>query len=520
MSLAELGMVMVIISLALAPVVKMLGGPTTEQGNAVQVIGQKSKEILLANTLIEKALAADYTYTFGCESTNTQFKPADPKAGFPTAGKWANLPASPCESKNYNQSLYYQWTVRNMDQTTGTGLPDKNHYYTAVLNVWSDPSQPPLLSLPASFYWSEGGITNEVGKTGIAVILDTSGSMCWGKTDNTPACYNGLASPYLKYRFADTGYNPSPSSINMGNIRNNQNLDIVSLKATNEPDTEWDDRYLGSNIHGAGACDTAANNDALWTNSLWSLSNNTGKAHVRALCKLTGRNGAGWGGILDSNFSRIEAARSSLLSFLTSIEANPDLYQNVKLGFITFGSNVTNQVVPLESADSQNQFFAMRRKFTWLNRSGPGLISATTNTNMYDALQRGADVLYNDSTLTSRIIFFVGDGEPTVGKTDMKSLAALSKSIGEGTYAGAKGKKITVFSLGLLSQKINKSTGNRYLDDYLKTSMSDLTPGGTYNFAQTIGEMAPIFEQISYQIQRMVLLNKGSRYNLDFSSAG
>lgn len=514
MSLIEVGLVMLIVVLALVPVVHQIGGPNSNNGNGnvARVVGQKSKEIVLANTILEQALAADYS-KFAC---NTTF---NPQTGFPAAGQFALLPATRCEDTTYNQSLYYQWTVQNMDPT-GQRIPVGNHYYTAVLNVWDTPAGgTPLLTLPTTFFWNENSGDPQSNRTGILVVQDTSGSMTGGSLEPTPVANGNLASPYLKYRFSDPAYGYIPAAgIDLGDIRANQNLDIVSLMDADDPDTDWQDRYLGPNVPGMSTddCDTNPSNynSAFWR-SLWSFGSNNHRNIVRTLCSVNGAPGPAWSNTLSTNLSRIEAARSSLLSFLLSIEEDPELYQNIKLGFVTFSTGVTNRVVPLEGTDGNNQFPQMRRKLSWLNREGPGLIPASGNTNMYAALQRGADVLYADPSLDSRIIFFVGDGYPTIGSTSMASIRNLSSSIGDGTYPGAGGKKITVFSLGLLSQQVNPATGNRYLDDYLDTCMAAETPGGMYRFAQNVGDMKPIFEQIGYQIQRVVLLNKSNRYNID-----
>jgi hypothetical protein len=530
MSLIELGLVMVIVSLALAPLVRMLGGPNTGQnadgtagnGNVVRVVGQKSKEIILANAIVESALATNYTQAFGCG------KNFDPKTGFPAPGKSATIPATRCEDTTYNQSLYYQWIVRNADTTDPSrqSMPGGNHYYNAVLNVWDGPSKTtPLLTLPTAFYWNENSGSAKSSRTGIVIVLDTSYSMTAAASENASdpvSLDKDLASPYLKYRYKDPSISFSPDpSIDLGDLRDNRNLDIVSLLDNDDPNTEWDDRYLAPNVMGTKDCDTNNSNynSAFWS-SLWNFSSkktqdsNNAKDTVKILCGLNGAPGKTWSDVLNKKLSRIEAARSSLLSFLVSLEANPDLFQSIRLGFITFGDSAKTRM-SLHGVDSNNQFYELRRLLSWINRAGPGLIAADGNsTNIYDALQKGADLLYSDPNLDSRIIFFVGDGRPTAGKRDMSDISKLSTSIGNGTYPGANGNKTTIFSLGLLNQDKN-STGNTYLTDFLDISMARCTPGGAYFFAQNIGDMRPIFEQVQYQIQRVVLLNKSSRYNID-----
>src|SRR4051812_2737813 len=85
-SLLEVAMLMIIVTLALVPIIQHLGGPSSAQGNAVRAVGFQSKEILLGNTLIEQALANNFK-TFNCGGA---FNPAT----FPGQGLAANFPAS------------------------------------------------------------------------------------------------------------------------------------------------------------------------------------------------------------------------------------------------------------------------------------------------------------------------------------------------------------------------------------------------------------------------------------------
>jgi hypothetical protein len=128
---------------------------------------------------------------------------------------------------------------------------------------------------------------------------------------------------------------------------------------------------------------------------------------------------------------------------------------------------------------------------------------------MYGGLQRGAQIVFADNTLDNRIIFLVGDGEPTVAPTNHAAFQTLATQIGNGTFPGANGKTASVFTLGLLS-------GDVGLPIYLRDDIANRTPGGQFFFAQNMGDVSPMFDQIKYQIQRVILLNKSNRYNVDF----
>lgn len=519
LSLIELALVMVIVTIALVPVIRMVGGPNSSsgQGNATRVVGLRSKEILLANSLLERALSSDLQVLSCGNSFN-------PLTSLPTVGQSTDFPTgSRCTDNTYNQPLYYQWTVRNMD-ASGSDIPMGNHYYTSTLNVWDKPSGgTPLITLPTFLFWNESGTLATSNSTGIVVVLDSSGSMTAGQIETAfaPRGAGNSASPFLKYRYADPaiGYNP-PASIAL-NINNNAQLDVVSALNADDPDTPWDDRYIKPGIlgipPGPASCDTSMANwnagGSVWQSPpIFAFDDNDDRDRARAICLLTGvPSDFVWQTTMNLYFSRIEAARSSLLNFLVSMEADPSLYQNTKLGFVTFSTDVVDRVVTLESIDGNNRYPQMRRWFTWINRQGGSrMIPATGSTNMYGALRRGAQVAFSDPTLDNRIVFLVGDGAPMVAPTNHSAFQTLSTQIGNGTFPGANGKTATVFTLGLLSSDPD-------LPAYMRDDIALRTPGGQFFYAQSIGDVDPIFNQIKYQIQRVILLNKSNRFNVDFS---
>lgn len=535
-SLIELGVVMVVISLALVPVVQMINGGNsrTGMGSAQRMNSQRSKEIVLANSLVERALATDFS-VFNCGQN------FDPATSLPTTGQTVDLPAnSRCTDNTYSTPLYYQWTVRNTDMS-GSIMPVGNHYYQVALGVYREPAGgAPILTLPTSLFWNETGMATSSNRTGIVIVQDISGSMSWGKDSGTPdtppennwgqAPTNRASSPYLKYRYQDPSYPAyavDDASLLL-DLNNNAQLDIVSAMNSNNPSTPWDDRYIGPGILGipvrnAGInsgrpfdCtdDNAGANSPWWSDDRlpWDLQgSNQYRNHVSALCEATlySQSSANWQNLMDDNMSRIEAARSSLLSFLLSIEADPDLYQNTRLGFITFESGVQTRV-PMESVNAGNRYSRMRRTLSWINRNGPGIIAPAGSTNMYGGLQEGARMAFADATLDNRIIFFIGDGEPTVAPTNHAAFQNLATQIGNGTFPGSNGNSATIFTLGLLSDDPDLPT-------YLRDDIARRTPGGQYFFAQNMADVRPIFDQIKYQIQRVILLNRSNRYNVDFT---
>jgi len=540
LSLLEVAMLMMILTLALAPLIRHLGGPTGTQGNSARMVGMQTKEVLLANTLIEEALSNDYS-SLNCSST---FDPSS----FPAVGAYATFPASSrCVNNSYNQPLYYQWVVNNASQVNSL-LPQGNQYYNAVLNIYSASSGgTPILTMPASFFYNSSGTSTPQNKTGIVIIQDISGSMVWGQQDynlinalgdNLPG--NAVvASPYLAYRYADpsVGYTP-PANIALpwasGNNANNDQLDIVSAQTTDDPSTPWNDVYLGNGAlglgTGPGALSDCTKNNA-WSSANWRGSqlystlvnaqpNFTQQSIRDTLISICTRS-PNWNTMMNQNMSRIEAARGSLLNFILSVEEDSTLYQNVKLGLETFSSpNSASDNDPsgqgydvrvaLESVDTNNRYPNMRRQVSWMNREGPGQINAYNGTNYTAPINRAAQLLFSDTTLNNRIILLVSDGEPNGPGDTHAQLSNLATKIGNGTYPGSNAQKASIFTLGLLSS-------TPQMPIYLQNDLAMHTPGGQYFEAQNVGDISGIFDQIKYQLLRVILLNKSNRYNINFT---
>lgn len=497
-SLIEIGMAMLFISLALVPLVQMVGGAKGDDGsNAARVTGNRSKELLMANALIERGLARDFS-VLGCDGST----PTMPAGSTPVS-------YAVCTNNDYSTPMYYRWTVRNVG--AGVGMPTGNQLYQAVLNVYSDAQASDLrLTLPTYFFNNTSGWNPPVQNNGIVIVLDTSGSMDDANgslnSSSTSGSWPGVASPYLKYRYYDPTY---PAFVPPGtalDLANNGQLDIVSAQNNNIASTQWDDRYLQNSVLGMSNCtSTAAYNSAVWS-TYFRLSNDTQRNSVRELCR-TKVNTADWEHVMNDQMSRIEAARSSLLSLLMDIESDASLYQNMKMGFITFNSNVQTRVTP-ESVDANNRFPTMRRQLSWINRSGPGLIKAENMTNLYGGVEAGAQMIFNEPNLDNRIIFVVGDGQPTVGSTGHAAFRSLADSIANGTFAGANGNTATIFSLGVVEDQAT-------IEPYLKTDLADRTPGGRFFYAQNVADLRPVFDQIKYQIQKVILISRANRYGIE-----
>ena len=536
-SLLEVTLLIAIVALAVVPIVRGLGGPSSANGNAARVVSLQSRSLLLANTLIEEAMAHDFN-SFNCKAG-----PFDPN-NFPDTGTFANFPTSSrCIDNSYNQPTYYQWNVQNAAQANSL-MPTGNEYYQAVLNVYNSATGgTPILTLPTSFFYNSSGFDTPPNKIGIVVIQDISGSMAWGQNSNYPVNGAGdsspndavVSSPYLVYRYSDPAVNytpPAAIALNWASGANafNDQLDIVTAQNTDDPDTDWNDVYMGNGALGLGTtggsisnCQSNTNwNSANWKNSQlytsqYPYNNNTLRDTIIRICNRS----PNWDTMMNDNMSRIEAARGSLLNFILSVEADSTLYQNTKLSFETFsapnGPTQNNPSglgydvrVPLESVDANNRYPNMRRAVSWMNREGPGQINVYEGTHYTAPLRKAAANLFSDNTLTDRFILFLSDGAPNGPGDTHAQLGTLSTQIGNGTYPGSAGKTATIFTLGMMSD-------SPQMDQYLQNDMAQKTPGGQYFEAQNVGDVSGMFDQIKYQIQRVVLLNRANRYNVNFN---
>ena len=549
LSLIEMAVVMVFVSLALVPVVQMIGKPSTTSGNVARLTAMKSQETVLANAVVERALSGDYSViTCG----GAPFNPATDTGN----------PQPVCEDSEigmgYNQDLYYKWTTEDM---TGGQLPLGNTLVKATLNVYDNPSATPpaKLTIPTFFHSSDGPGTTPAEKTGLVFVLDISGSMAGSSgTSPTPvittpgvAPIGGkrLASPYLRYRYNDPTISftvPAFWGLAPLDFNNNAEMDIVKAMQTDDTETPWDDRYPRATASPTGAglpiyfprMLNGTNQYDNGTQVLHSIFHNGGLFGGNADDKLRNFNSSTtltWTDTLNNNLSRIEAARTALLSLVLDMESNTNVRDNLSMGFVTFSGALPGNAkveVPMEQIGTGNpdQFDANRRRISWLNREGPGMIENGGGTPMCTGMREGATLLVNDTTVKNRILVVIGDGQPNTdmcksNKNDYKKLAEAINTGGTDKKTGydGKGKPVTLYTLGLIwtdptlgeflrdSIACYDSTGpNPSSNDMQRTPC--LPAGNSYNYAKDIGDIDEIFQQLSYQIQTQVMISATQRY--------
>lgn len=549
LSLLEISLSMLIISLALAPVVQTIGGYQGENGNAGQVNAHKSKEVVIASTVVDKVLSQDYS-AFNCDSSGNAIA-FNPDTDLPVGTTPANSVRqfNLCRVSGTNTELYYQWTVVHMNASnSNTNLPEQNRYYQASLSVIGadkDPSKP-LFVMPANFFYNEGSFTPPQNKTGVMFAMDVSGSMGWLNRDNTPTISNGagktLAPPFLFYRYDRnlyTGNDWGGGSFNPSQVPavlsqwDNRSLDLSLGKAIGsnpngsdpDPSTPQNEKfpYGAASVLGSGDCGSSSN--GVWTGSdpylkhfaVWDARrSNTYRQYIRSLC-LSKSSETDWENTLNNNMSRLEASRTSALSLLLSMESNQQIASSVSIGFIPWSNtpDLNHRVSPqaIQSVTGVSGLFykPLREKLLWINRADPSDKGSSSpvlsggSTNIRAGLETAAASLQAGS-FDRKIIILLTDGDPVPnsGNNSKSALRAYTlNNIGKNASAN---QQITLFSVGLIAA-----------DSTLLTDMSNNTPDGQAFVANSVASLKPIFESISYQIQKLALLSISDRYGIDFN---
>ncbi len=557
-SLVETAIIILFISLAMVPVIATMGGvndPNSGASSTVNVSavsGFRSKTMVAANSIMERALAGDTTVSFDASTIFTQ--PGDVQTT-PRRLFYGSTP------REYSQPIEYDWVVRDLGYRVDGGgdlidwagnsvnwtnavelQPVGNQVIHAVLRVYENAGDAnPMMSLPTYFFRSNCGQVDcagvDVQKTGVIIVGDISGSMAWvGRTYPSPGTVSRVSSPWLRNRYPIFG-NAVPASIRIDDPFDDEKLDVTWVLpfANEDPDTPYSDTYIRP---GGDAFITFANNcDDLSTPANRALidpylvNNTTSNAGRRtALERLCGtgawRTPAMYSELMGRYMSRMEAFRNSMLSLLVKLEDNQFLVQNMKMGFVTFSGGVQTRVnledaaqpsvsSPVPSAVTDNKFINMRLNMLMLNRPGAGQILQGGSTRMHDGARRAADMLYADSDVKRRMIILVTDGDPNPGNQGNPLLLNLASSIGNGCFptipanAGCADPEntTTLFTVAVIGVSAGGQT--------MLTDAAQRTPSGQFFNAENVEDMGPIFDQITWQIQRTVLTNMVNRYHLD-----
>lgn len=579
LSLIEIGVVMIVISLSLAPVIRMIGGPSGASGNSAEVNSLKSKEALLANTMIEKVLAGDFS-AFTCNNAGSPVA-FNPKTDLPVA---VNAISSvrryePCKSSNASADLWYQWTVVHLNNANNNNdMPDQNRYYQGTLNVM-DADKNRLLTLPANFFYNDGPINGKAENTGIMLSMDRSGSMAWSSTvENNMMPVSGFSSPFMFYRYkafptsGDGGWGawgtPFPANPPYKTVldkTNNSQLDMVYAKQVKwsgpgpSPTKDGEDpvaptpyheafpfakanpsipnyNIWGQGVLGSGNC--IAPNDNDWIGPMsqdknlaytflpearqplsklpWNRKFDR-RSVIQSLCAEK-KTLTEWSNTVNTKLSRIEAARTASLALLLNLESKPNITKSLEIGFIPWGSYAAAEHKVAMEKPINGLFPNMRDKLLWINRADPADINSAKpvklegGTQIHDGIEFARQQLLAGS-YDRRIIVLLTDGEPNPNVGSNGSGAYGTGGLRDYTKASLgcgvadPNRRITLFTVGLLQA-----------DQKLLQDMAYSTPSGQAFYADDIQDLTGIFETVSYQIQKLALLDTVDRYGLSVSN--
>jgi hypothetical protein len=569
LSLLEMAMVIAVVSISLMPVIQTLNGVRsgTGEGPADRRTAFKSKEALLANTLVEQALAGDYS-RFNCDPATGNTIAFNPNTDFPAAG--ATKTFNRCSSSSYNQTIYYQWTMYSVPN-----LPAQNQYYRASLNIYTAAAGgTSVLTLQSNFFRNVGAYATGNDSTGIMLAMDTSGSMTSAQVEGPLASYDSIASPYMFYRYSEplfenTAYNSSsgsqsfpagfvpghlasgvPSPEVILNPWDNTQLDMSfaqGIKPPNVPDfsdpdttTPYNEKFpyshsgspdpkWGEGILGTGECGSTTNND--WTGSDRNLTytflpgarSDTfyfpglyvgGRQAIQQLCQPKD-SASDLNDTLNLYMSRAEAARTGALTMLLNLESNPAITPYIELGFIPWNSTPDNKhLITPEAAVTTPfatglHFVASRKKFLWINRADPSNASSLNpvrvggSTNIYLGLETARQQLMAKN-YSRRVIVLLTDGEPNPNSGSNSSASLKSYALNTLGNNAPSNQQVTLFTIGLIEA-----------DQNLLGTMASNTPSGQAYFATDLSQVRNIFESVAYQIQKLALLNAVRRYGLN-----
>jgi Flp pilus assembly pilin Flp len=556
-SLIELGMVMLFISLALAPVIKMVGGPQSRsgEGGTARVNSIKTQETVLANTMVDKVLSGDYA-GFDCNASGSPVS-FDPSTDLPkgTTASTSVRQFNRCKVQGSNTGLQYQWTVVHLSSfNNGFSMPQLNRYYQATFNVF-DKDNNVIFTLPTNFFYNEGAYQPPRKNTGVMFAMDVSGSM--GASSVGLWSIASFASPYMFYRYENfpttaTNWglifpNNPPYKVILNKWDNSQ-LDMVYGKEwrvpgpqrgnDTDPATPNNETFpfakvinpnpahdiWGDGVLGTGDCSSNSAMEWITDKNLIYSFIPTARTFagtrdiINEICSVK-TSQANWSSKLNQNLSRLEATRTAALSLLLNLESKQDVSSKIEIGFIPWSTDPDTN--PLHKADLEAaktiagglHFETMRERLLWINRADPNNVNSARPirlqgaTNIYKGLEYARQQLLANN-YDRRIIILMTDGEPNPnsgsnsnGGFGAGGLRDYSRNT-LGTNA-PKSQQVTLFTVGLIAADAN-----------LMKDMANSTPDGQAYIANDIASLTPIFESVAYQIQKLALLSTADRYGI------
>ena len=578
LGILEIALLLMVASLALIPLTNMIGKGSAGDGSSLTTINrQRTREMVAANNIMERALSGEVlSQNISNENElynslpNNQFN----LNTIPVNGDTVYYP-SKTDTYDYGDStqgvrLKYRWTLvdvsherdrndqLNWDETTRQSSSEKcNPYNTydsrtnacwtqitpkgnrvvkATLNVFdlnSKNTNKPTYTFSTFLFGKGSYAIPENPRVGIAILLDTSNSMLWYRDPNSNQVIkdghiNKLTTPYLKDRFHREDALAGSLSASNVKLYDDRNLDITWSLPTDDSTTPYKDNYLKKDVLGFPNCNDFKNRSKkaidwfVYRDSNDSKLDRQHEKTFKHLCNNGSYNMSHWETKMVPYISRIEAARNALLGFLVALEDDLELVQNMEMSFVTFEIEAKVRV-PLEVAQLEKdpanfnaerpRFKEIRDKFSWLNRydekygfdkTKSRMIFTEGRTQTRYGMEEAVAELNKGKNLTVKLIILLTDGAPYPNEGDNTNEALVK-------YAKfAKDKhNISTYTIGFagVSQK-----GQEMLRDMAKESK------GQFYYANDPNELREIFNALSYELRREMVLARVERYNSQLSN--
>jgi len=559
-SLIEAAVVMLFVSLAMVPVVANIANiqnPNSNTRSVSDAVKSSNRAMIVANSIMQQALSGNTSVSFNM----SQLPPPGQTLVTPLT---AYMDGS---GRAYNKPYYYRWVVEDRSYYTNTAgqllaanstllpangmplyvTPQGNRIAYATLQIFDNPnSTTPLLALPTYLYRNNCSTSSlcdpaQQAKTSIVFVLDKSGSMQMGNNSDPYglAVPGGTsASPFLKNRYVVGGNNPD-TQIRIADLYNDETLDVTFAMPTSQedPETPFSELYPYPggvpNVSFPAHCDDRTQWNVTLMNKYFVANATTLRPyHIERLCGYNRDNPpangnslpigptrdttAHWQTMINQNMSRIEALRNALFLFLVTMEHKPKLSVNLNLGMVTFSDDQQLQSALEPALNTHNgfkRFENFRQRAVMINREGIGSISSAGSTQAHKGMKLAADMLYaNDAP--QKIMIVVTDGEfngytgsMLSGGTPADNPFRLAEAVGNGTYnlggINPQHKKITVFAVGVIGASPEQMV-----------AISSVTPNGQYFLINSVSDIRPMFDQMAYQLEKLILIKMAERYQL------
>jgi uncharacterized protein YegL len=560
LSLIEIAILLLFTSLALLPLMQNMGGRTST--NSANTLAQetrfRTKETIVANALIEKALAGQIIQSYSGSGTPSVFDTLN-TTNMPPGGV-VTLPRSQYydSALGARQQVWFDWVLRDMSyKMTSTGalqlkngqpdpaLPTNNQVILATLRLYTSNAvgEAPSLVMPTYLFRNVSTTqTPTSATTSIVLVGDTSGSMIAGLVErcnapNTQLCMPTISTSWDNYSSTNTSLSAPflRYSQTAATLYDDRSLDLTWSEKDDRPDTEtqYDDTFLPGKspaqaLDGPCSLPNVANWPAayrakfstrflgmegslskpIWLAATSTIGSMTPRQVVAEYCKAFHKQPENRANFLNTYMPRIEAMRNGFLSFLYVLEANQALASTTKLGFVSFSTNVTIQQAlektslvedPANGNLKRPRFKNVRPQLLRINRDNApgGLIPPDGGTFMEGALKTAYDQLAADQESNNKIVLLLTDGLPNGGKSGDELVNYVA-----GLY---KPQKITLYAIGVIGA-----------DNVLMDKMAKKVGNNSQYFPVTdISQLQQIFEQIAYNVERTGMQNMMQRHRLN-----